>query len=296
MANRLNQQSPQLRLKDSIKKEMSRINRDTQPLHCYSEVTKLLKDRIRSFHYSDGSISNFSVDDVIKYQNNKYYKTSDIDFDAYEKYMNSLTEEQNTICYFNKYYDIDNESFYEKKLCSGLYKLPKDVEICIEHLYLSLSWYNDEMEKLNNPQMPEINENKKIKKIKKIIEYLQEYKDINNKYSAFLNKIVVDLIHLYNKYSESHSIESIIHNLVVLSSLMKKQDRESYIDGIITEIYKKHIKVLDFKILSTLFLCSLTVKTLIFEEIGETRWFVMEKIIPNDKLKQMFFVSCDDNS
>ena len=58
MANRLNQQSPQLRLKDSIKREMSRINRDTLPLNCYAEVTKSLKDTV---HLSQSTVYAFSL-------------------------------------------------------------------------------------------------------------------------------------------------------------------------------------------------------------------------------------------
>lgn len=294
MANRLNKQSPQLRLKDSIKKEMSRNNRNTLPLHCYAEAPKSLKDIIS---YSSNSKDNFSLEDIVSVQNNKNYKISYNDFEDYNKYIESLSDEQKIIYGFNDYYDLTKEETYEKRFCSDLDKLPNDVEICMNHLYKSISWFNneiEEIEKLNNFKNSEINKDKKY--LNKLLKPIQQYANAINKYSVFWNKSITDLIILYNKYSNAHSLESLIHNLVVISSLIKKQDIQNHIDKIITDLYKQHIEVLDSKILKALFLCSLIVKSLIIQELGETREFVMEKIIPNNKLKQMFFGPSDDNN
>jgi hypothetical protein len=309
MANRLNQQSPQLRLKDSIKREMSRINRDTLPLNCYAEVTKSLKDTV---HLSQSSVyafslllkdleyysccweDDFSVADIIQYQDNQYYKSSENECKTYDEYINSLTEEQNIIYYFNDYYDLSNEIYYKKRFGSNLDKLPNEVECCVRHLYLSLSLYNGEIEKINNQKKSEINEGEK--RLKKLLKSIQQYRKIINKYSAFWNKMVEDLIFLYNKYSETHPIEGIIHSSVVLYSLIKENDIRTNISKIIFDLYKKHINVLNFEALNALFLCSLSVKFIIAKEIGTTREFVIDKIIPNDKLKQIFFTPYNENS
>ena len=299
MANRLNQQSLRLRLKDSIKREMSRTSKETLPLHCYAEVTKSLKDIIR---YSRPSKSSFSYEDITKLQNNKYFEVSHNNLENnkfetydeyYEEYVNSLTEGQCIIDNFNDYYDINNEEFYEKKLCPNIDKTSKEVSSCINNLTLSLSWFNEEIEKLNSKEIAK--NNRENKNCFKQLAYLEKCKNIEHKYSAFWNKSITDLIHLYNEYSKNNFLEGIIHNLVVLSSLTKKENLRNLINEIIDQLYKKSSYMLNLNALNTLFVCSLIAKSLLIHNVGNVREFVMEKIINNNNLNMMFLSRCDND-
>ena len=88
-------------------------------------------------------------------------------------------------------------------------------------------------------------------------------------------------------------MESIIHSLVILSSLIKKQDIKAFIDEKIKILYQQNIDNLDLNILKTLYECSITVKMLIKAEIGDTKEFVIDKIRSNNTLKKIFFVESE---
>ncbi len=265
------------------------------PLHCYAEVKESLKDII---HYSHHYKSSFSYEDITKLQNNKYFEVSKNNFEGQNildicETQNYLTEEQNIIDNFNDYYDLDNETFYEKRMCTSIDNISQEVNTCISNLCLSLSWFNEEMEKLYSKEATKTDCEKK--RLGKILKQLEQYRNVENKYLAFWNKSAVDLIHLYNKYYNQNLKESVIHSLIVLSLLIKKQDLKTLMNELINQFYKENLDTLNFNVLKTLFACSLTVKSLIIHNVGNVREFVIEKIINNNNLNIMFFSHNDSN-
>ena len=290
MSKRLNQQAPYLKLKDSIKKENARIYKNTLPLNCYGETADKI---IKTCNYHIDNNSLFSLEDVKKYSENKRYQIVQSCIDNVDEII--LSPEQEIVKYFEQYYNLENEIHYKLLQCSELDKTQKDVSNLIQNIGKSLLWCEEELSHLYKKDVSNgINNDKK--KINKILNEIQKHNRILCEYSPFWNKSILDLVNLYSIYSNNNPMESIIHSLVILSSLIKKQDIKAFIDEKIKILYQQNIDNLDLNILKTLYECSITVKMLIKAEIGDTKEFVIDKIRSNNTLKKIFFVESESMS